>query len=51
VKIGGFTHDQIDRASRAEKNINFEFDGSNVLYMPVQTNVAELGAMRFTRMR
>ena len=35
----------------AEKNINFEFDGSDVLYMPVQTNVAELGAMRFTRMR
>jgi hypothetical protein len=35
----------------AEKNINFEFDGRDVLYMPVQTNVAELGAMRFTRMR
>jgi hypothetical protein len=35
----------------AEKQINFEFDGSDVLYMPVQTNVAELGAMRFTRMR
>jgi len=33
------------------KNINFEFDGQDVLYMPVQTNVAELGAMRFTRMR
>ena len=33
------------------KNINFEFDGSDVLYMPVHTEVAELGAMRFTRMR
>jgi hypothetical protein len=33
------------------KQINFEFDGADVLYMPVQTNVAELGAMRFTRMR
>jgi hypothetical protein len=33
------------------KQINFEFDGSDVMFTPVQTNVAELGAMRFTRMR
>jgi len=37
--------------SGKQKNINFEFDGADILYMPVKTEVAELGAMRFTRMR
>jgi hypothetical protein len=34
-----------------QKNINCEFDGTDIWYMPVKTEVAELGAMRFTRMR
>jgi hypothetical protein len=34
-----------------QKHINCEFDGTDTFYMPVQTDVAELGAMRFTRMR
>ncbi len=34
-----------------QKHINCEFDGADTFYMPIQTDVAELGAMRFTRMR
>lgn len=37
--------------SGAVKDINIEFDGSDTFYIPVKTEVAELGAMRFTRMR
>jgi hypothetical protein len=33
------------------KDINIEFDGSDTFYIPLQTEVAELGAMRFTRLR
>jgi hypothetical protein len=33
------------------KDINIEFDGADTFYIPLQTEVAELGAMRFTRMR
>lgn len=33
------------------KDINIEFDGSDTFFVPLQTEVAELGAMRFTRMR
>jgi hypothetical protein len=34
-----------------QKQINFEFDGADTFYMPVKTEVAELGAFRFTRLR
>lgn len=34
-----------------EKDINIEFDGSDTFFIPLQTEVAELGAMRFTRTR
>src|SRR5262245_6149204 len=37
--------------SGAIKDINIEFDGSDTFFIPVKTEVAELGAMRFTRMR
>ena len=37
--------------SGAVKDINIEFDGADIFYIPVKTEVAELGAMRFTRMR
>lgn len=33
------------------KDVNIEFDGENTFYIPLKTEVAELGAMRFTRMR
>ncbi len=33
------------------KDVNIEFDGQNTFYIPLKTEVAELGAMRFTRMR
>jgi hypothetical protein len=33
------------------KDVNIEFDGADTFYIPLQTEVAELGAMRFTRMR
>lgn len=33
------------------KDINIEFDGTDTFYIPLQTEVAELGAMRFTRLR
>jgi hypothetical protein len=33
------------------KDINIEFDGSDTFFVPLQTEVAELGAMRFTRLR
>jgi len=35
----------------SEKDINIEFDGSDTFFVPLQTEVAELGAMRFTRLR
>lgn len=38
-------------SSGAAKDINIEFDGTDIFYVPVKTEVAELGAMRFTRMR
>jgi hypothetical protein len=34
-----------------EKDINIEFDGADTFFVPLQTEVAELGAMRFTRLR
>jgi hypothetical protein len=33
------------------KDINIEFDGSDTFFVPLETEVAELGAMRFTRLR
>ena len=33
------------------KDVNIEFDGADTFYVPLQTEVAELGAMRFTRLR
>jgi hypothetical protein len=33
------------------KDINIEFDGTDTFYIPLKTEVAELGAMRFTRIR
>ena len=33
------------------KDVNIEFDGADTFYIPLKTEVAELGAMRFTRMR
>jgi hypothetical protein len=33
------------------KDINIEFDGTDTFFVPLQTEVAELGAMRFTRLR
>jgi hypothetical protein len=38
-------------AGGKEKNIHLEFDGTDTFYMPVKTEVAELGAFRFTRLR
>jgi len=37
--------------SGSQKQINFEFDGADTFYMPVKSEVAELGAFRFTRLR
>jgi hypothetical protein len=44
-----------DEGGRPEHK-NFEFDGADIFYMPIQaslgdTGVADLGAMRFTRLR
>ncbi|MEX2173508.1 MAG: hypothetical protein WD872_04045 [Pirellulaceae bacterium] len=36
---------------REPQDVNIEFDGTDTFYIPVQTNVAELGAMKFTRLR
>ena len=33
------------------KDVNIEFEGSDVFYIPLKTEVAELGAMRFERLR
>jgi hypothetical protein len=33
------------------KDVNIEFDGTDTFYIPLKTEVAELGAMRFTRVR
>lgn len=33
------------------KDINIEFDGDDTFYMPLKTEVAEIGAMRFERVR
>jgi hypothetical protein len=38
-------------ATGKQKHINCEFDGTDTFYMPVTTEVAELGAFRFTRLR
>jgi len=38
-------------AGGEQKQINCEFDGADTFYMPIKTDVAELGAMRFTRLR
>ena len=40
-----------EQGQQAAKDINIEFDGSDTFYIPLETEVAELGAMRFTRMR
>ena len=33
------------------KDVNIEFDGADTFYIPLKTEVAELGAMKFTRLR
>jgi hypothetical protein len=33
------------------KDVNIEFDGADTFYIPLTTEVAELGAMRFERLR
>jgi hypothetical protein len=33
------------------KDVHIEFDGADVFYVPLKTEVAELGAMRFERLR
>jgi hypothetical protein len=33
------------------KDVNIEFDGKDTFYVPLKTEIAELGAMRFTRLR
>jgi hypothetical protein len=33
------------------KDVNIEFDGADTFYIPLKTEVAELGAMRFERLR
>lgn len=33
------------------KDINIEFDGDDTFYMPLKTEVADIGAMRFERVR
>jgi hypothetical protein len=33
------------------KDVNIEFEGADTFYIPLQTEVAELGAMKFTRLR
>jgi hypothetical protein len=33
------------------KDVNIEFEGSDIFYIPLKTEVAELGAMRFERLR
>jgi hypothetical protein len=33
------------------KDINIEFDGQDTFFIPLKTEVAELGAMRFTRLQ
>jgi hypothetical protein len=33
------------------KDVNIEFDGADTFYIPLSTEVAELGAMRFERLR
>jgi hypothetical protein len=33
------------------KDVNIEFDGADTFFIPLKTEVAELGAMRFTRLR
>jgi len=45
-----------DEGGGPPEHKNFEFDGTDIFYMPIQANlgetgVAELGAMRFTRLR
>jgi hypothetical protein len=37
--------------SGKQKHINFEFDGADTFYMPMKSEIAELGAVRFTRLR
>ena len=37
--------------SGKSKDINIEFEDADTFYIPLQTEVAELGAMKFTRMR
>jgi hypothetical protein len=33
------------------KDVNIEFDGADTFFIPLKTEVAELGAMRFERLR
>jgi hypothetical protein len=33
------------------KDVNIEFEGADTFYIPLKTEVAELGAMRFERLR
>jgi hypothetical protein len=42
---------QSTEPSGKQKHIHCEFDGADTFFMPIQTDVAELGAMRFTRLR
>jgi hypothetical protein len=40
----------IEQSGQA-KDVNIEFDGADTFFIPLKTEVAELGAMRFTRQR
>lgn len=48
---GDFLTIKSTEPSGQSKDVNIEFDGENTFYIPLKTEVAELGAMRFTRMR
>src|SRR5262245_13948411 len=37
--------------SGKSKDINIEFEGADIFYIPLQTEVAELGAVKFARIR
>ncbi|MDX1948014.1 MAG: hypothetical protein SFU86_21625 [Pirellulaceae bacterium] len=41
----------IDGTTGQAKDVNIEFDGADTFYVPLKTEVAELGAMHFTRLR
>jgi hypothetical protein len=42
---------QTEEQGGKKAQVNIEFDGGDTFYIPLQTEVAELGAMKFTRVR